>query len=90
MIRRICGIAVLLALSFAPMTLYAQRGSGVTASEQGVLVDVQDADLRMVIAALAEAAGLNVFYQDLPPRRVTLRLVNPVPRSDVRGLLTSA
>ena len=55
----------------------------------GILVDFQDADLRTVITALAEAGNINVFYGDLPNRRVTLRLRQPVPRADVLPLLRS-
>jgi general secretion pathway protein D len=52
-------------------------------------VDFQDADLRLVVSALAEAGGLNVIYGDLPARRVTLRMQQPVPRENLRALLRS-
>ena len=58
-------------------TLAAQQPA-VQTTPQGVLVDFQDADLRLVMAALAEAAGLNVVYGDLPARRVTLRMRQPL------------
>jgi general secretion pathway protein D len=55
----------------------------------GVLVDFQDADLRLVVSALAEAGGLNVVYSDLPARRVTLRMKQPVPKENLLPLLRS-
>ncbi|HKG92321.1 MAG TPA: secretin N-terminal domain-containing protein [Gemmatimonadaceae bacterium] len=60
---------------------------GARATTEGVVIDFQDADIRTVITALAEAAGLNVIYGDLPQRRITLRLRQPVPADSVRGLL---
>lgn len=65
----------------------AQEPVRVTA--EGVLVDFQDADLRIVVAALAEAGGLNLVYSDLPSRRVTLRMKQPVPRANLLPLLRS-
>ena len=55
----------------------------------GVTVDFQDADLRLVISALAEAGNLNVVFGDLPARRVTMRLTQPVPREAILPLLRS-
>ncbi len=57
--------------------------------DAGVVVDFQDADLRVVLAALAEAGKLNVSFGDLPDRRVTLRFRDPVPRGEVLALLKS-
>lgn len=56
---------------------------------EGVSFDFQDADLRTVLAALAEAAGVNIVYSDLPDRSVTLRTARPVPPSGLRDLLAS-
>ncbi len=61
----------------------------VRTTEAGITVDFQDAELRVVLAALAEAGKLNVTFGDLPERRVTLRLREPVPRADVLPLLRS-
>ena len=52
-------------------------------------IDFQDADLRAVITALAEAGGLNVTYGDMPSRRVTLRLPQGVARAEILPLLRS-
>ncbi len=67
----------------------AQQPEAVRVTDDGVLVDFQDADLRTVITALAEAGGLNVVYGELPARRVTLRMRQPVPREDLLALLRS-
>ncbi|HEV8356839.1 MAG TPA: secretin N-terminal domain-containing protein, partial [Gemmatimonadales bacterium] len=61
--------------------------AGVQTTAQGTLVDFQDADLRLVISALAEAAGLNVVYGDLPARRVTLRMRQPLEHDALVSLL---
>ena len=55
----------------------------------GVLVDFQDADLALVVAALAEAGQINVVYAELPARRVTLRMQQPVPKESILPLLKS-
>lgn len=67
----------------------AQDTQAVRVTDEGVLVDFQDADLRLVVAALAEAGGLNVLYTDLPPRKVTLRMQQPVPPENLIALLRS-
>src|ERR1044071_7885714 len=65
----------------------AQDTTKVT--DAGTLVDFQDVDLRLVITALAEAGGLNVVYGDLPARKITLRMKQPVMRAEILPLLRS-
>ncbi|HEX6941024.1 MAG TPA: secretin N-terminal domain-containing protein [Longimicrobiales bacterium] len=68
----------------------AQEPEGVRRTDAGVVLDFQDADLRVVIGALAELAGLNVLYANLPPNRtVTLRTPGPVSTDVVRRYLES-
>lgn len=55
----------------------------------GARINFQDADLRAVITAIAEAGGLNVTYGEWPSRRVTLHLPQPVSRADMLPLLRS-
>lgn len=50
-------------------------------------LDFQDADIRAVIAAIAEAGGLNVTYGEFAPRRATLHLSHGVARSEMSNLL---
>jgi general secretion pathway protein D len=52
-------------------------------------MDFQDADLRAVIMAIAEAGGLNVTYGEFPSRRVTLHLPQGLSRADMLPLLRS-
>ena len=52
-----------------------------------VVIDFQDADIRAVITALAEAGRLNVVFGELPEQRVTLRVRQPVAPSEVLALL---
>jgi general secretion pathway protein D len=59
----------------------------VQVTRQGILVDFQDADLRLVIAALAEAGNVNVIYGEIPSRRVTLRMRQPLAPEAVVSLL---
>ena len=65
----------------------AQQPPAARMTPQGVVVDFEDADIRTVLTALAEAADLNVVFADLPARRITLRLRQPVPADSVRVLL---
>ena len=58
-------------------------------TDRGTLIDFQDVDLRIVITALAEAGGLNVVYGDLPIRKITLHIKQPVMRPDILPLLRS-
>lgn len=59
----------------------------VRVTQQGILLDFQDADIRLVLAGLAEAGGLNLLYGDLPSRRVTLQMRQPVQRDAVLPLI---
>lgn len=66
-----------------------QDSAAVRQTAAGILIDFQDVDLRTVITALAEAGGLNVSYGDIPPRRTTLRLHQPIAKEEVLALLKS-
>jgi len=80
--------AILLALAaLAPCAVAAQQG--VRATEAGVVVDLQDADLRVVLSALAEAGKVNIVFGDLPEKRVTLRLRDAIPTAEVPALIRS-
>lgn len=79
--------AVLFAALVIGTSARAQEPPTTRVTAQGVVVDFQDADIRTVITALAEAASLNVIFSDLPARRVTLRLRDPVPLDSVRALV---
>jgi general secretion pathway protein D len=76
-----------LAALAAPPLLAAQQPPPVQAGPEGVTLDFRDTDIRLVISALAEFAGINVTYSNLPATPVTLRSPAPVPRAQVREQL---
>lgn len=80
-------IVILVVAALAVPTAAAQERDTVVAADSLVTFDFQDADLRIVVAALAQVAGLNIVYGTLPSRTVTLRTARPVPIGEVRGLL---
>src|SRR4051812_6955420 len=81
---------LLIALLLAGSSLAAQTApAGVQRTAGGILVDFQNTDMRLAVAALAEAAGLNVIYGDLPQKPVNLRTPTPVAISQVRAYLSS-
>lgn len=86
--RRALLVAALLAPAGAIAPAHAQQRPGaVQASDSGVVFDFQQADLRVVVSALADVAGLTIVYAGLPARTVTLRTGRPVSVSEVRHLL---
>lgn len=52
----------------------------VQPASTGFKVDFDNQDIRVVLSALAEAAGVNVTYSNLPEMRTTLHLTTPVPK----------
>jgi len=80
-------LAVLLSLCLAAPLTAQQPGIRQTAT--GAQLDFQDADLRLVLSALAELGGLNLIYANLPSRNVTLRTTQPVARENILPLLRS-
>lgn len=57
--------------------------------DSGATLNFQDAPLQVVVASLAEMAGLTVSYTGLPSKTVTLRSPTPVPRRELRSMLES-
>jgi general secretion pathway protein D len=78
-----------LAVAILVAALPARAQQGVRATDSGIVVDVQDADIRVVLSALAEAGKVNIAFGDLPERRVTMRLREAVPASEVPALIRS-
>jgi len=81
--------ATTLSLIVIALSLQAQDTTAIRQTAGGILIDFQDVDLRTVITALAEVGGLNVSYGDIPTRRTTLRLHQPIAKGDVLPLLKS-
>ena len=85
-ILKIAGLALVLLASSHSRALAQDT---TRAGPPGTRIDFQDADLRAVITALAEAGGLNVTYGEMPSRRVTLHLPQGLTRADMLPLLRS-
>lgn len=81
----------LMAASLAAQPGFGGAGApGITpAGANAVQLDFQDLDLAYVMSALAQMAGLNLIYHDLPTKPITLRTTQPVPRADVPNLIRS-
>lgn len=84
---RLLAVILAAAAALAPSIAHAQEP--VPPQTEGIRLDFQDVDLRLVISALAEAGNLNVIYGELPQRSVTLRMSRPVAPDEVLGLLRS-
>jgi general secretion pathway protein D len=86
MFRFICAW---LLITLSAGVAWAQDKPGIRATDAGIVVDVQNADIRGVIAALAQVGHLNVIYNELPAKTVTLRINAPLARDEVKGYLKS-
>jgi general secretion pathway protein D len=83
-------IVTLVALSTGMVSRGAtQEPAAVKTTAQGLLFDFQDADLRLVLAALGEAGRLNLVYSELPSHRVTLRTNQAIAPDQILPLLKS-
>jgi general secretion pathway protein D len=61
----------------------------VRVTDEGIYLDFQETDLRLVLTALGEIGGLNLVYSELPSTEVTLRTAQPVAADDALDLLKS-
>jgi general secretion pathway protein D len=84
--KRIPGIGMALMLAFVTASA-AHAQQPVRQTQQGLILNFQDVDLAYVISALAQAAGLNVTYADLPQKLVTVRTTQPVATTDIAALI---
>ena len=78
-----------IALLILPLSRVEAQDTSSVLADRGTMIDFQDVDMRLVISALAEAGGLNVVYGDLPPRKITLHMKQPVMRPEILPLLRS-
>jgi general secretion pathway protein D len=78
-----------MAIAVGCQTARAQDTTRAAPPAGSARIDFQDADLRAVITAIAEAGALNVTYGEMPSRRVTLHLRQNVSRADMLPLLRS-
>jgi general secretion pathway protein D len=84
-----CRSAVLASLFVVLLTPTARGQEPLRIVDGAVMLDFQDADLRLVLAALADAGALNVIHGELPERRVTLRTTQPVTLDEIPALIRS-
>src|SRR3954468_3610474 len=82
-------ILVLVGALLTGAATQAQQTKGLISSANGVEFNFQDVDLRVVLSALGEAAGMNVLFSSVPSRSVTLRTSRPVPVPEVRSYFES-
>jgi len=89
-VRRPLIALALAALACAgPLAAQPTPSPGVQRTARGIMIDFQGTDLRLVVPALAEAAGLNITYGELPSRPITLRTPTPVDALGARRFLES-
>jgi type II secretory pathway component GspD/PulD (secretin) len=86
------------AVAFLATPVSAQRGGqtrppaqkqDTSKKAQGVSLDFQDQDLKVVLDALAAAGDLNVSLTNIPNTRVTLHMGRPVSREGMIELVKS-
>jgi general secretion pathway protein D len=58
-------------------------------AKPGLSLDFQDQDIRVVLEALAEAGGINLTLSNLTPRKVTLRMAQPVDKVEFASMIRS-
>jgi general secretion pathway protein D len=88
-ILAVLGTLLIGAPGLAQPTKLAPQTKGLTSSASGVEFNFQDVDLRVVLSALGEAAGMNVMFSSVPNRTVTLRTSKPVPVPEVKSYFES-
>jgi general secretion pathway protein D len=86
--KRFSILALAGALAFGAPAV-AQQPKGILSSTSGVEFNFQDVELRVVLTALGEAAGMNVLFSSVPSRTVTLRTSHPVAVPEVRSYFES-
>jgi type II secretory pathway component GspD/PulD (secretin) len=67
----------------------AQKQDTTKKAAQGVSLDFQDQDLKVVLDALAAAGDLNVSMTNIPQQRVTVHMGRPVSREGMIELVKS-
>jgi general secretion pathway protein D len=83
---RFIAVAFIVSIVFAPLPADAQRPD-IMRTDDGVILNFQDVPLAHVFSALAELAGLNVVYTDLPDKMVTVRTPRSIPIAALDGMI---
>ena len=63
--------------------------SALAGAQQTVRVNYVDADLSEVVRALASAVGVSVVLHDVPTKRITFQTPDPIPETQIGGVLES-
>lgn len=84
--KRVLTAALLVLLTGFAVPAAGQQQT-IRRAQGGIVLNFQDVDLAYVISSLAQAAGLNVVYSDMPQKQVTVRTVQPVSVENVAALI---
>lgn len=84
--KRFITATLLVALAGGTAPVVAQQ-QNIRRTQGGVTLNFQDVDLSYVITALAQTAGINVVYSDMPQKQVTVRTSEPVSIDNVATLI---
>lgn len=85
-----------LAVMLAAVPLQAQRiplktppkpAAAAAQAKPGLALDFQDQDIRVVLSALAEAGSINLNFNNLPARKVTLRMGQPADKAEIASMI---
>jgi general secretion pathway protein D len=71
------------------VVMIAALGGIDAGAQQTVRVNYVDADLGDVVRALAGAVGVNVVLHDVPAKRITFQTPEPIPETQIGGVLES-
>src|SRR5689334_15926457 len=77
---------VLLLVLLAPAAA-AQEQTGLAKAAGGYKVDFTNQDIKVVLTALAEAAGVNITFGNLPATPTTLHLGQAVPKEQLLDMI---
>jgi len=85
-----------LAVVLVAVPLQAQRippktppkpAAAAVQAKPGFALDFQDQDIRVVLSALAEAGNINLNFNNLPARKVTLRMGQPADKAEIASMI---
>ena len=84
---RITLAAIVLAVPLASQQNPPKPAAAAAQAKQGYALDFQDQDIRVVLLALAEAGGINLNFNNLPARKVTLRMGQAADKAEIASMI---
>ncbi len=82
---------IALAVLFLVVPLAAQQNppkpAAAAQAKPGYALDFQDQDIRVVLLALAEAGGINLNFNNVPARKVTLRMGQAADKTEIASMI---